>query len=62
MQPFDIASRANVLLVEKPPNRFATQLCSCLLIQRLLDFLQALADPTTTRLWLASDLILNNVR
>lgn len=60
MQPFDIASGANVLLVEKPPDRFATQLCSCLFIQCLPDFLQALAYPTTTRLWLASYLIPNN--
>ena len=48
MQSLDIASGADVLLVEQSPDRFATQLRSLLLIQSLLDFLKALAYPTTT--------------
>jgi hypothetical protein len=62
MQTFDITSGTNVLLVEQSPNRFTTQLCACLLIQRLLDFLQALTDPAATGLRFTSDIILNNFR
>jgi hypothetical protein len=48
------------LLVEQSPDRLATQLRSLLLIQSLLDFLKALANPTITRLWLTSNIILDN--
>lgn len=60
MQTLDIAFGTDVLLVEQSPDRLATQLRSLLLIQGLLDFLKALANPTITRLWLTSNIILDN--
>jgi hypothetical protein len=62
MQTLDIASGANGLLVEQPPDRAATQVRSFLLLQSLLDFLKALANPASTRLWLTSNIILDNFR
>jgi len=62
MQTLDIASGANVLLVEQPPDRSATQVRAFLLSQSLLDFLKALANPAITCLWLTSHIILDNFR
>ena len=58
MQTLDIASGANILLVEQPPDRSATQVRSLLLMQSLLDFLKTLANPAITCLWLTSDIVL----